>query len=52
MGDVLTLIERAQESITEEDAEEMERKLQEGQFDFEDFLDQLRQIKKLGPITG
>jgi signal recognition particle subunit SRP54 len=50
MGDVLTLIERAQEQITEEDAAAMERKLQEGDFDFEDFLDQLRQIKKLGPL--
>lgn len=51
MGDVLSLIERAQESINEDDARDMERRLQEGQFDFEDFLDQLRQIKKLGPIT-
>jgi signal recognition particle subunit SRP54 len=51
MGDVLSLIERAQDSITEDDARDMERRLQEGQFDFEDFLDQLRQIKKLGPIT-
>jgi signal recognition particle subunit SRP54 len=51
MGDVLTLIERAQETITEEDALAMEKRLQEGSFDFEDFLDQLRQIKKLGPIT-
>jgi signal recognition particle subunit SRP54 len=50
MGDVLTLIERAQDHITEEDAAAMERKLQEGDFDFEDFLDQLRQIKKLGPL--
>jgi signal recognition particle subunit SRP54 len=51
MGDVLTLIERAQDQITEEDAAAMERKLQEGDFDFEDFLDQLRQLKKLGPLT-
>ena len=51
MGDVLTLIERAQESITEEDALAMEKKLQGGDFDFEDFLGQLRQIKKLGPLT-
>ena len=51
MGDVLTLIERAQQNITEEDAMAMEQRLQEGQFDFEDFLDQLHQIKKLGPIT-
>ena len=50
MGDVLTLIERAQENITEEDAAAMEKRLTEGQFDFEDFLDQLKQVKKLGPI--
>jgi signal recognition particle subunit SRP54 len=51
MGDVLTLIERAQDTISEDDALAMEKKLQEGSFDFEDFLDQLHQIKKLGPIT-
>ncbi|MBP6440746.1 MAG: signal recognition particle protein [Caldilineaceae bacterium] len=51
MGDVLTLIERAQENITEADAQAMERKLTEGNFDFEDFLDQLKQIKKLGPLN-
>jgi len=51
MGDVLTLIERAQEQISETDAANMERKLQQGDFDFEDFLDQLKQIKKLGPLT-
>ena len=50
MGDVLTLIERAQENITEADALAMERRLSEGQFDFEDFLDQLKQVKRLGPI--
>ena len=50
MGDVLSLIERAQDNITEEDALAMEQKLQEGQFDLDDFLDQLRQIKKLGPL--
>lgn len=51
MGDVLTLIERAQSSISEEDAASMEAKLQEGQFNFDDFLDQLRQLKKLGPLN-
>ncbi len=51
MGDVLTLIERAQENISEADAAAMEKRLVEGQFDFEDFLDQLKQIKRLGPIT-
>lgn len=51
MGDVLSLIERAQESISEDSALAMEKRLQEGEFDFEDFLDQLKQIKRLGPIT-
>jgi signal recognition particle subunit SRP54 len=51
MGDILTLIERAQENITEEDAAAMEAKLAEGDFDFEDFLDQLRQLKRLGSVT-
>lgn len=51
MGDVLTLIERAQNNITEEDAAAMEQKLREGEFDLEDFLNQLQQIKKLGSLT-
>lgn len=51
MGDVLSLIERAQEHISEADAVAMEKRLVEGQFDFEDFLDQLKQVKRLGPIT-
>jgi len=51
MGDVLTLIERAQSNITEEDAAAMEQKLREGEFNLEDFLQQLQQIKKLGPLT-
>ena len=50
MGDMLTLIERAQDHITEEDAAAMEKKLQGGEFDFEDFLEQLHQLKKLGPL--
>lgn len=52
MGDMLSLIERAQDSITEEDAAAMEERLQEGQFDFEDFLSQLQQVKKLGPLSN
>jgi signal recognition particle subunit SRP54 len=51
MGDVLSLIERAQDNITEEDAMAMEQKLREGDFNLEDFLQQLQQIKKLGPLT-
>lgn len=50
MGDILTLIERAQENISEESAANMEKRLTEGQFDLEDFLDQLKQVKKLGPL--
>lgn len=51
MGDVLTLIERAQETINAETAAAMEKRLVEGQFDFEDFLEQLKQVKRLGPLT-
>jgi signal recognition particle subunit SRP54 len=51
MGDVLSLIERAQENLNEEHALKMEKRLSEGQFDLEDFLDQLKQVKRLGPIT-
>ena len=50
MGDVLTLIERASESISEEDAQAMEARLAGGQFDFEDFRDQLQKIQHLGSI--
>jgi signal recognition particle subunit SRP54 len=51
MGDVLTLIERAEEVVDREQAEAMERKLREASFTLEDFLDQLQQVKKLGPLN-
>jgi signal recognition particle subunit SRP54 len=51
MGDVLTLIERAEEQIDREQAEKMERKLREASFTLEDFLDQLQQVKKMGPLS-
>ncbi len=51
MGDVLTLIERAQEQISEEEAAALEAKLSQGDFDFEDFLHQLHQLKRMGPLT-
>lgn len=51
MGDVLTLIERAEEVIDEEVAERSAKKLLEGNFNLEDFLEQLQQIKKLGPLN-
>jgi signal recognition particle subunit SRP54 len=50
MGDVLTLIERAEASISEEDARAMEKKLRAGSFDLEDFLTQLRQVRRMGPL--
>lgn len=52
MGDVLTLVERAEAHIEAEDAEAMERKLMESGFDLADFLDQLRMIKKMGPVSN
>lgn len=51
MGDVLTLIEKASESIDEEKAKEMERKFKKAEFSFEDFLDQMQQIKKMGSLN-
>ena len=51
MGDVLTLIERAEEVLDEDVAERGAKKLLEGNFNLEDFLEQLQQIKKLGPLN-
>ncbi len=50
MGDVLTLIEKAQANIDEEKAKEMERKLRKSEFDFNDYLESFRQVKKLGGL--
>jgi len=50
MGDVLGLIERAQKTVDEKQAREMERKMREDDFTLEDFRDQLRQIRKMGSI--
>ena len=52
MGDVLTLVERAQEHVDQKDAEELARKLQRNAFTLEDFLGQMQQLKKMGPIGG
>lgn len=51
MGDVLTLIEKASENIDEEKAKEMERKIRKAEFTFDDFLEQMQQIKKMGSIN-
>ena len=52
MGDVLTLIEKAEEVYTEEQATEMQTKLLKAEFTLSDFLDQMQQIKKMGPLQG
>jgi len=51
MGDVLTLIDKAQSSFDEKKALEMGKKLREKQFSLEDFFDQLQQLKKMGPLN-
>lgn len=51
MGDVLTLIERAQANIDQQKAEQWEKKLRSASFTLEDFLDQLQQVKKMGPLS-
>ena len=51
MGDVLSLIEKAQENFEEEEALKLEKKLREATFTLEDFLSQMQQIKKMGPIS-
>lgn len=52
MGDVLTLIEKAEQAIDQKQAAEMERKLREQSFTLDDFLDQLRQIKNMGSLDS
>lgn len=52
MGDVLTLIEKAQNEFDEKQAMEMARKMKANSFDFNDMLDQMRQIKKMGPLSS
>lgn len=52
MGDMLTLIEEAEERLDQKKAQEMAEKLQKNQFDLNDLLDQFEQIKRMGPIKG
>ena len=51
MGDMLTLIEKAQATFDQEQAANLERKLQQATFDLEDFLGQLQQLKSMGPLS-
>src|SRR5205085_11063058 len=52
MGDVLTLIEKAEQEYDQDVAAKAAAKLQEGQFTLEDFLEQMQQVKKMGPLQG
>ena len=52
MGDIVSLVEKAQEAISEEEAMDTAKKMQSGKYDLEDFLKQMRQIKKLGPLEN
>ncbi|MDF2440152.1 MAG: signal recognition particle subunit [Abditibacteriota bacterium] len=52
MGDVLSLIEKAEHAFTEKQAVHMEAKLREGNFDLEDFLSQLQEVRKMGPLEN
>jgi signal recognition particle subunit SRP54 len=52
MGDVVSLVEKAAEAITEEDAMRMQKKLQSGGFDLEDFLHQFKMLKRMGPLEN
>ena len=50
MGDIVSLVERAQEQYDEEEAKRLQKKIQKNQFDFNDFLSQIQQIKKMGNL--
>ena len=52
MGDVVTLVEKAKQTIGERDAKQVAKRMQRGEFDLEDFLQQMDQVKKMGPISG
>jgi len=52
MGDVLTLIEKAEAAVAEDEQEEMERRLRAGEFTFDDFLASYRMLRRMGPLQG
>jgi signal recognition particle subunit SRP54 len=52
MGDVLTLIERVEQTVDKEKAQEVERRMRAGHLTFDDFLSQMRQVRAMGPIEG
>ena len=52
MGDIMTMLEKAEEAIDQDEAMRTAKKMQSGKFDLEDFLSQMKQIKKLGPLEN
>jgi signal recognition particle subunit SRP54 len=52
MGDVLSLIEKAEQEVDEEEAEALQEKMRRDQFTLEDFLKQMKQVRKMGPLSG
>ena len=52
MGDVLTLIEKAEAAVELDEQEEMERRLRAGEFTFDDFLASYRMLRRMGPLQG
>src|SRR3954463_6882311 len=52
MGDVMTLVEKAERQIDERQAQELERKIRKQEFTLDDFLDQLKQVRKMGPLSS
>jgi signal recognition particle subunit SRP54 len=52
MGDVLSLIEKAEQQVDEKEAEELQEKMRRDQFGLDDFLNQMKQVRKMGPLSG
>ena len=52
MGDILSIAEKVENIVSEEDAKDMARKMRKGDYNLEDFLENMRQIKKLGPLEN
>ncbi len=52
MGDVLSLIEKAEQQVDEKEAEELQEKMRRDQFGLDDFLTQMKQVRKMGPLSG
>lgn len=52
MGDIVSLVEKAQQAVDEKEAQKLEQKIKKNEFDLQDFLSSIRQIKRMGPLQG